>query len=455
MAAPPYPLPPLNVMVVSPLVVGVLDVRWDDPALRADNSAWSVVGVNVYRSDASDRGPYRRLNASPVGGTVYRDATTLERVVAEPVDWTTGWAARGEGPNYARWVARTRYPIHKPYLPSGAYANAPVDVRVTVDGRPAWVAGVFGATNEISLDPSLQLDPVNERWAPAPLPVGPDSTVTVDYFTLRNLVSPGVDKKSFYRVTTVAYDPDTPAVLVETPLPYVAPVSDGQIETVDYIWREAQRRNRWILEQGGERVKLYVQKVGGLPCACSREVNPARREYGKQPSNRCRECYGTGFVGGYEGPYDILLAPDDGEKRISQTPTGRRKEHQYEVWTGATPIISQRDFIVKQNNDRYSVGPVRRPSNRGNVLQQHFQVQYIDSGDIRYAVPVDPALASPYLAWPETRYSYNPARETYDRRDDAPWPVTPDGGSPMASNKASEGVDQERARTGAGENILR
>lgn len=450
-----YPLPPLNATVVSPLVRGAFDVRWDDPSLQAGNAAWVVVGVNVYRSDASDRGPYRRLNAAPVGSTVYRDATYLERVVGEPVDWETGWAARGLGPHYAQWIIRTRFPLYKPHDPAGVYANAPGDARVLIGGQAARVVGVFGSTREVTVDPAVLLNPLNERWSPGPLPDGPSTPVTVDYYTLRNLVGAGVDKRSFYRVTTVAYAATDPDLLVETPLAYVAPVSDGQIETVDYIWREAQRRNRWILEQGGERVKLYVQKVGGALCSCGREVNPVRRELQGQPSSRCVECYGTGFVGGYEGPYDILLAPDDGEKRISQTPTGRRKEHQYEVWTGATPIISQRDFIVKQNNDRYSVGPVRRPSNRGNVLQQHFQVQYLDADDIRYRIPIDPALASPYLPWPETRYSPNPVRETYDRREDAPWPTGPDAVTPMVSNDPGQSTSQERARTGAGENILR
>ena len=73
------------------------------------------------------------------------------------------------------------------------------------------------------------------------------------------------------------------------------------------------------------------------------------------------ECYGTGFVGGYEGPIDIIIAPDDADRRVTQTPNGRRLEHQYEVWIGPTPMLSQRDFIVKQESefvagDRWTLG---------------------------------------------------------------------------------------------------
>jgi len=44
---------------------------------------------------------------------------------------------------------------------------------------------------------------------------------------------------------------------------------------------------------------------------------------------------------------------------------------------------------VKINGDRYSVGAVRMPTNRGMVLQQHFMIGHIDEKDIRHQVPVD------------------------------------------------------------------
>lgn len=446
------PQPPLNVVIVSPYIQGVLDIRWDDPALLALNSDSTILGVNVYRSDASDRGPYRRVNTYPVGGTFFRDYTQMTRVSQEVVPWEGGWQSRGDAPNLARWTLRTRLPIHKPRT-EGLYANTPDDVVVLVNGVPARVVDVFGQDQVVTLASDEPMDPRSERLSPSPLPAGPEDVVTVSYYTLRNLVSPGIDKKSFYRVTTVAEDPEAPGGMVETPLNQTQPSSDMQIEQLDYIWREGIRRNRWILEQGGERVRLFVMKVNGTPCECQGEMDSRSRAYNKQPSQRCLECFGTGFLGGYEGPYDIILAPDDSEKRISQGPTGRRKEHSYEVWMTFTPIISQRDFVVKQNNDRYSVGPVRRPTNRGNVMQQHFNIQYIDSKDIRYKVPVDSLQASPNLPWPQTRYPYGPARETYDRRTDAPWPTGPDAVSPMASSVDTVGPEvQTRWRTGTGTN---
>ena len=447
-----YPLPPMNVMVVSPFDKGVFDIRWDDPSLLGGNSSYAVVGVNVYRSDASDRGPFRRVNSFPVGGTFFRDYTDVALVNQEIIPWDTGWQSRGNAPNLRRWTLRTRYPMYKPRT-QGTPANSLEDVIVTINGVPARIFEVFGPSNEITLGDAGDIDPRNDRFAFAPLPTGPDDEVLVTYYTLKNLVQPGVDKKSFYRVTTVAESDDAPGGLVETPLNVTMPASDMQIEQLDYIWREAIRRNNWILTEGGERVKLFVRKVAGRRCECRLELDARVRAYSKQPSSRCKICYGTGFVGGFEGPYDIIMAPDDAERKISQGPNGRRKEHSYDVFMTFTPIVSQRDFVIKQNNDRYSLGPVRRPTNRGNVLQQHFTIQYLDSQDIRYEVPIDGTIASPNLPWPQTRYTYNPPRETYDARTDPPWPVTPDADLPEATNKDNvPGPVQQRWRTGTGEN---
>jgi hypothetical protein len=168
---------------------------------------------------------------------------------------------------------------------------------------------------------------------------------------------------------------------VETPLENAAATNTFEIEKLDYIWRESIRRNRWILEQGGERVKVFLRKNVGITCSCVSQTH-------KQPISDCGHCYGVGIVNGYEGPYDLLIAPDDSEVKISQRDMGRTTEHLYEVWTGPQPLLSHRDFVMKVNGDRYSIGPVRMPSNRGNLLQQHFSISSFDDKDIRYKVPV-------------------------------------------------------------------
>ena len=434
------PKPPTNCMAMSPYSVGEFDLRWDDPSILAANSVWEVLGVNIYRSDASDRGPYRRINEFPIGGGFYRDQTLNVLVTREVVDWNTSWLSKGDSANHRRWSFKTRHPIVKK-SGQNVYANSTFDVRVEVDGKPAEIHEVFGVTGEVILVNTLDVDRGRDKYTSPNLP-SEDSVVTVTYYRNKNL-TPGtdLDTKTFYRITTVAKTDDG---LIETSLDQCPAVSPTEIEELDYIWKEAIRRNQWILQQGGERVKVFVRKQAGVRCGCG--IDPRTREYNKQPSNRCTRCYGVGYVGGYEGPYEIIVAPDDAERRIAQTPTGRRMEHTYEVFMGPSPLVTQRDFIVKQTNERYTIGPVRRPTNRGNVLQQHFNIAAIESNDIRFSVPIDGVSD---LTFPETRYSHSakaPAGGEHDH--DPPHPVGPDVSYPMVTEKSNHADENEpRGRT--------
>jgi len=58
---------------------------------------------------------------------------------------------------------------------------------------------------------------------------------------------------------------------------------------------------------------------------------------------------------------------------------------------GPSPIIAQRDLILRRNGDRCLVGPVTPVEASGGVMvQQHFTIEFIDSTDIRYTFPVQP-----------------------------------------------------------------
>lgn len=406
-----FPMAPQNVQVFSPLFPGAMDIRWDNPAFfngpEQGNSAYAIMGVNIYRSDVSDRGPFHRVNTAPIGGLYFRDQTEYVWISNELVQ-SDQWLFQANKANDRTWQFSTQCPIVKkafgPYQ-RPIYGNAPADVQITINGTAVPADYVFGLNGEITLTNEPVYDVGTDRVECAVLPVHPDDVVLVSYYTVRNFIRSGLDTKLFYRLTTVAVDSSSPSGLLETPLEYSQPISNIDIETMDWVWREAIRRNNWILEQGGERVKVFIRKQAGLLCCCNEEVDNRLKEYSKQPSNRCVDCYGTGYVGGYEGPYDIIVAPEDADRKVSQLEQGRRLELAYEVWTGPTPLVTQRDFVVKQTNERYSIGPVRRPSNRGNVMQQHFQIGYLDEQDIRYRVMLPGIAGYPY---PQTRHTHPP-----------------------------------------------
>ena len=392
------PAPPLNVCMESGFMPGVFNIRWEDPSQLSLNSRFILCGVNVYRSFDSEFGPYERITSLPLGSNFWRDRTDTELITAEDVSDNFIISGRpSSGGDWPRYVFKTAYPIVK----SGSqniYANRPEDVRVFVDGCRANVKEVYGRVGEVELVSQPRADLATQTLHQQVLPKE-GSVVTCSYVRMRSLLRTDLATRIFYRVTTVGVLAENnfaslrPEDLLETRLEDATGTSNMEIEKLDYMWKEAIRRNRWILEQGGERVKLFLQKTVGIPCPCIPDG------YHKQPINDCLDCYGTGIVGGYEGPYDLILAPDDAERKIAQKDIGRTVEHAYEVWTGPIPLLSQRDFVVKLNGDRYSIGSVRMPSNRGMVLQQHFNIGHFDEKDIRYKVGVHHPLRAPALSF--------------------------------------------------------
>jgi len=388
----PWPVAPLNLFLTSGYMPGVYDLSWDSPTHLSHNSRFWICGVNIYRSIDSEFGPYDRITDFPVGSIFWRDQTDNVVVLDETVE-DDQWVIRGPcsaGMEDERYVFRTRKcPISQPGSQVVPDAR-PESVQVTVNGEAAPLLAVIPETGEIEIDTIRYANTVTQKLDDAPL-IDDNAEIKVSYRYNRFVLRTNLDHRTFYRVTTVGIpailplDKAGPQDLVETPLERAAFTSSKEIEKIDWIWREGVRRNRWILSQGGERVKVFIRKTAGVPCLCRERAEATH----KQPVSDCDVCYGTGFVGGYEGPYDVVIAPDDAERRVAQRDTGRTLEHSYEVWTGPSPMLSQRDFLVKINGERYSIGPVRFPTNRGMVLQQHFSIGHLDEGDIRFKVPMD------------------------------------------------------------------
>jgi hypothetical protein len=390
-----WPMAPFNVEAHSPLILGMMDIRWDDPSILSANTPWSILGVNIYRSDSGEMGPYFRLNGYPLSGGFYRDYTDNVTVSSELIDWNTSWVHKGDSPNSGMWTFKTRYEIVKDMQGLKVYASSPHDVVINIDGTNIFAKSVFGEGREIGIHNSKLFDPIKQTFIDPILP-NESSTVYVTYKTNFNEIRDDLDRKITYRVSSVGVSNE--GLMLETPLEYCQPIIYTKVEKLDYIWREAVRRNNWILEQGGERVKLFIRRTSGNVCDCI--TSTKRASYIKQPRNDCLQCFGTGYISGYEGPYDIIIAPDDAERKIAQHNWGRYVEHMYEVWMGPTPLVTQRDFILKQSGEAFSIGPVRKPTNRGNILQQHFNINSLDVYDVRYRVPVNGLEGLP---WPNTR----------------------------------------------------
>ena len=388
---PSLPLPPLNAMCSSGFEKGTIDVRWTPPSSIQTNTKFDILGINIYRSFDSQLGPWIRLNSMPVGSSFYRDKTQVTLALQEDV--SSRFISRGPTDPDARYIFTVQNkPIAiEPAQWSTDFTN--LNMLVTVNGLAAFVESINLTSGEVELRKTPTFDPISQTQKPAVLPTNTTDVVLATYKYVANEVKTNLATRVFYRLTTVGRIPAT-GELVETPLERATSINNREVEKLDYIWREAIRRNKFILEQGGERVKAFIRKTVGPKCGCYSESN-------KQPASDCEVCYGTGILGGYEGPFDIIIAPDNGAVSIQQGNRGRTMDHPYDTWTGPVPLLSQRDFLVKMNGDRYAIGPVTMPSNRGMQLQQFFTVSHLDETSIQYRVPV---MDTSMIVAPQTRY---------------------------------------------------
>lgn len=429
------PLPPKNVEVTSPYLIGVVDVRWDSPANYTENNNLSITGVNVYRSFDTPEGPYTKLNTSPINVLFYRDETGEVSVVDEdPISGgrlIAGTNASGD------WIVRT---FNRPLVMPGTNGElADNRKHVTVRIKPTSSDSfqtvpafkVIGDSGEIYLIKDKIYDHTNNRLVDPVLPnLTQGGELLVSYTYLNNHIQTDIYRKMYYKVTTEAVDPRN-GNTIETPLGECDAISLYDMEKIDWIWSEAIRRNRWLLEQAGERVKLFIRKWSGIKCGVCWD-----EEY-QQAREGCHVCYGTGYTGGYEGPYDILIAPPETEKTIELTDIGLHVNYDYNTWTGPYPLLTDRDFIVRQNNQRFSIARVNPQGSRGAIYQQHFNMAPLDQKDIRYSVPITGGTSVTPEAWNAFRSAQ------------------PTDASPVITNKPEIPDEYElRGRTVTFENIV-
>lgn len=422
------PLPPNNSFVTTPYINGILDVRWDNPLEISENSRFKILGVNIYRSENSECGSFTKVNTAPIQSLYFRDQTTHKLVADEDAlpRLSRGTNSRGE------WVVKAlNFPIVLPNTQNEiALDSSCVTVKIdNGDGNLIItpVKKVVGFTGEIYLITEKIYNPITKKVEEPRLPYSPDGRIQISYNYNTNLIRSDLIPRIFYKIATIGKD--TNGNILETPLNNIFPVNVYQIEKPHYIWKAIISKNRFILEQFGERAKLFIRKETGERC-------PNYSDTHKQATNNCILCFGTGFVGGYEGPFDVTIAPPEAEKHIDLTDTGLKLNFTFESWTGPSPLLRTRDFIARQNGERMTIGSVTPQGPKGAVFQQHFTLNYRDSKDIIYQVPVDGGQASVPIA-DDTRNVNQPITEAS--------PVIPDHktNNPRAKTDKGRTIDYE------------
>lgn len=148
---------------------------------------------------------------------------------------------------------------------------------------------------------------------------------------------------------------------------------------------EIRNRNKWLLDMGGERVLLYKKMYAGKRCP---NYDQVRKRDGQHEQDTI--CYGTGFVGGYFKPVEIVVSlVSGGPEQAVVEEWGRKRVYvQPSCWTLWEPLLNNGDFLVRRNNQRLLITQVYQKRWKHFVTHQNFTVEEVERDAPIYNVPL-------------------------------------------------------------------
>lgn len=155
-----------------------------------------------------------------------------------------------------------------------------------------------------------------------------------------------------------------------------------QVRGIDLVERD-QQRLEVLLETTGSPTVLFKRIWNGITCSC---VTISK----ESPELRCKNCLGTGFIGGYHqffntrrGDRRIMVRFDPAEEDIKVEDAGLESYIVHQCWTLAAPSVDDRDVLIQYDEAgmelwRYEILAVTRNILIDNKMgRQVFKVQRI------------------------------------------------------------------------------
>lgn len=190
-----------------------------------------------------------------------------------------------------------------------------------------------------------------------------------------NNVSRNPNTQYFYKVSSVAILND--GTLVEGPL---SPPVIFHIPTTNKWFKKINERNMWILKNTGVLMDLYVRKTEGERCStCWDEVR-------EQGMINCPNCFGTGFVGGYEPMTQIYVRQKPAQQQLDLTPQGYAINNNPGAWTISPIQLTNRDLLINQQGILFSITSSNINHAAGYLFHQELQMKEIDPKDYKYNI---------------------------------------------------------------------
>ena len=145
------------------------------------------------------------------------------------------------------------------------------------------------------------------------------------------------------------------------------------------------------------REQIYLDRARAALCGIL-----LRRTYGdrctacwdhlrREPGNSyCPICYGTGWVGGYWGPYfrRVSFSLTKKQERLVNFQRELYEEEPFQGWITNTPPLRAGDIIVTPFNKRYRVNNIGTSKRGGTILHQIFVGFPLEVTNLAYDIEV-------------------------------------------------------------------
>jgi len=162
-----------------------------------------------------------------------------------------------------------------------------------------------------------------------------------------------------------------------------------------FLW--IREKNKWILNQSGERVLLYKRRYEGQRCPNFDSVRHTNAQHDDEV------CYGTGWIAmdanltgsniggpnyGFFQPIEIVVSLlSSGPTDLALTDYGQQRIYKPHSWTSFEPLLTPGDMIVRRNNERMLVTQVFPRRWKHFVLHQDLELAEVERGSILYKLP--------------------------------------------------------------------
>lgn len=167
----------------------------------------------------------------------------------------------------------------------------------------------------------------------------------------------------------------------------ILPTVFDRVDPLVERFLDMREKLRWMLAMGGERVLLYKRKYTGTYCS---QYDPVRKQHRNDGNDL--ECFGTNFVGGYFGPFEIFasIKTPGAKQKVTIYEQGMRREFNTSGnWALWEPALTNKDIIVRRNGQRLWINSVEESKWRHHILHFSFDTEEVERSNVIYKIPID------------------------------------------------------------------